>query len=131
MAKYDWKPIEKSLKKTIPACTVKIQDKSDSALVFSHSALLAVIMYLPKTEDLGAGIGISLRASCPPVEAGVISAVCASHSPIEFDEYFEFDRTGQKVYGPAALHLAWSRSSDFVSPSDKDKFMDNQISQPN
>ena len=130
MSDFDWKTLSKRLKKSLPTSSMTISGKGSSAAVFLHSSIVAILMHLPKTPDLPEAIGVSLRASCPPVESGIISIVCSSMSHIEFDEYFEIDYSGRKVFGHEALRFAWAHGGDFVEPSDDDTFMTKQILQP-
>jgi hypothetical protein len=131
MAEYKWDKIGDALKKALPEITVIAAKDNSSAVVFLHSTSAAILMYLPRTEETREALGISFRASCPPIPCGMISIICSMFLPIEYDEYFEVDKTGKKLYGNEALRFAWSTSSSFVNSSDEHFFMNKQILQPN
>jgi hypothetical protein len=131
MATFDWKLLGKDLKKSLPSSSLQVATEGRSVAVFLHSSIAAIIIHLPKTEELPESLCISLRASCPPIESGIISVVCSNFRNIEYDEYFEIDYASRKLYGHEALRFAWAHGSDFVEPSDDDTFMTTQILQPN
>ena len=131
MAEYKWDKVGDALKIALPELTLIPAKDNSSAVVFLHSTSAAVLIYLPKTDETREAMGISFRASCPPIPVGMISIVCSMFLPIEYDEYYEVDKSGKKLYGNDALRFAWSSSGAFVEPADDQAFMNKQFLQPN
>lgn len=126
----DWEVIRESLKKTFGKDFLKRTESERVATIAAESAVLAVLNDR-STPEAPKTLGVSLRASLLPNDAGLIIGALVPVASVIILNNFDFDAGGRFLSGDEAIRNMWGERPRSILDTVFERFLEKQYSLPN